>query len=178
MQLWKYDTVRSLKSQLCRAISCQSDWTPQQVHYSLRLYNQHYQELPDGDTLVALERGGVIWNEDDIYMILRVDSGRVVDAIERAMRYLRSVCIGLRPMAVREEPNHNYMFAWCSPPARYSPPPELVTPDTAATSVPGQTMSQLLSDPAEAPALASSYLDDNVDPYMPLLSAGQRNGQN
>ena len=179
MQLWKYDTVRSVKSQLRRAISCQSDWTPQQLHYTLKLYNQHYQELPDGDTLVALERGGVIWNEDDIYMILSVDSGRILDALERGMRYLRSLCIGLRPMAVREEPNHNYMFSWVVPVGYSAPEPRRPAErETVADGSPTQTMSQLLSDASEPPALASSYLADHGgDPYRPLLS-GARTAQN
>lgn len=180
MQLWKYDTVRSIKLQIRRSISCQSDWTPQQLHYTLRLYNQHYQELPDSDTLVALERGGVIWNEDDIYMIISVDSGRVIDAMDRVMRYLRSLCIGIRPMAVREEPNHNYMFTWCSSTERYSPPSSsdsntpievIASPRVAPIATPPQTMSQLLTDNSEPPTLASSYLEEHSEPYRSVLSA-------
>ena len=56
-------------------------------------------------------------------MIMIVDSGRVVDTLDTIALYLRKVCIGLRPMTVREDPNHNYMFSWIEkPPSPYTPP--------------------------------------------------------
>ena len=139
LELSRYETIKSIKNLLRRGISCQTDWTPQQVHYNITLYNQHYTELPDEESLSNLERDGIIWNEDNIFMILTVDSGRVIDKIDIFSQYLRKICIGLRPMTVREDPNHNYMFTWIEkPPESYAPPPITVyCPENAPGNAPG-----------------------------------------
>ena len=173
LELWRYETVKSVKTQLRRGLSCETDWTPQQVHYTIALYNQHYQELPDGESLANLVKDGVIWNEDDVYMIMTVDSGRIVDAWDTFARYLRKVCIGIRPMTIREDPNHNYMFSWLEkPPGPYEPPS--VPPPTDAggpppnTPLSPQTASTILGQFTSPPGLASSSLE----PYDPLLHVG------
>ena len=166
LELWRYETVKSVKTQLRRGLSCETDWTPQQVHYTIALYNQHYQELPDGESLANLVKDGVIWNEDDVYMIMTVDSGRIVDAWDTLTRYLRKVCIGIRPMTIREDPNHNYMFSWLEkPPGPYEPPtapdsPDVERPYQAAPPSP-QTVSAILGQFTSPPGLASSSLEPN-----------------
>ena len=174
LELWRYETVKSIKTQLRRGLSCETDWTPQQVHYTIALYNQHYQELPDGESLANLVKDGVIWNEDDVYMIMTVDSGRIVDAWDTLTRYLRKVCIGMRPMTIREDPNHNYMFSWLEkPPRAYEPPSEPpsepVSPDVELEDQTSpwspRTASAILGQFTSPPGLASSSLD----PYDPLL---------
>ena len=128
--MFKNETVRSVKTVLRRGISCETNWTPQQSHYTIRLYNQHYQELDDKMSLMNLVEEGVIWNEDDIYMILEVDSGRFVTYIDKFIKNIRFCCIGMYPLSVRENPNHNYMFQWKEdPPESYSPPPLQVPPN-------------------------------------------------
>jgi hypothetical protein len=170
LELWKYETVRCVKNHLRKRLSCQTDWTPQQVHYNVTLYNQYYQELPDEESLVSLVNSGLLCNEDDIYIILDVDSGRFVDAIDTITRYLRKICIGLRPMTVREDPNHNYMFTWSN--RIYTPPktPELpkdsgAPPCVARPTSPLHSASQLLSQDDDPPELASSYLYEEEHIY-------------
>ena len=142
LELWKFETVRSIKTQLRRGITCETNWTPQQVHYDITLYNQHYQELCDTESLANLEKDGQIWNEDDIYMVLNVNSGRVLDTFDHVTQYFRKLCIGIRPMSIREDPNHNYMFAWSEkPPASYSPPSPLVAPGLNEDQVEGNVSS-------------------------------------
>ena len=154
------ETVRSIKTQLRRGITCETNWTPQQVHYDIILYNQHYQELPDSESLGNLEKDGILWNEDDIYMIMKVNSGRMIDTFDNITLYLRKLCIGLRPMAIREDPNHNYMFAWAeSPPLPYTPPP-LIAP--AATDTEVQTKSPKSPDIACLPEFPNG-LDSSLD---------------
>ena len=170
LELWRYETVKSVKTQLRRGVSCETDWTPQQVHYTITLYNQHYQELPDGESLANLMKDGVIWNEDDIYMIMTVDSGRMIDTWDTVARYLRQVCIGIRPITVREDPNHNYMFSWLEkPPGPYDPPnaPEALTtePPCEDPTLSPQSASTILGQFTSPPGLASSSLE----PYDPLL---------
>lgn len=160
LELCIYETVKSVKTQLRRGISCETDWTPQQIHYTITLYNQHYQELPDCESLANLMKDGVIWNEDDIYMIVAVDSGRMVDVWDTFTRYLRKVCIGIRPIMVREDPNHNYMFSWLEkPPAPYEPPCMSATDSLCDnTFISPQSTSTILGQFTSPPGLVSSGL--------------------
>lgn len=161
LELWKYETVKSVKTHLRRGLSCETNWTPQQIHYTITLYNQHYQELPDDESLANLIRDGVIWNEDDIYMIMTVNSGRMVDTWDTFTRYLRKMCIGLRPVIIREDPNHNYMFSWLEkPPGLYEPPSVKDSPDIVGPSLTTpQTVNTILGQFTSPPGLASSSLD-------------------
>jgi hypothetical protein len=170
LELWRYETVKSIKTLLRRGLSCETDWTPQQVHYTIALYNRHYQELPDGESLANLVKDGIIWNEDDIYMIMTVDSGRIVDACDTFTRYLRKVCIGIRPTMVREDPNHNYMFSWLEkPPGPYDQlgPSDSPSSESLCHTAPisPQSVSTVLGQFTSPPGLASSSLE----PYEPLL---------
>ena len=178
LELWRYETVKSVKTHLRRGLSCETDWTPQQVHYTIALYNQHYEKLPDGESLANLVKDGVIWNEDDVYMIMTVDSGRVVDVWDTFTRYLRRVCIGIHPRMVREDPNHNYMFSWLEkPPGPYEPPtapdsPDVERPYQAAPPSP-QTVSTILGQFTSPPGLASSSLEPN-EPLLYTAPIGTR----
>lgn len=160
LELWRNETVKSVKTQLRRGLSCETDWTPQQIHYTIALYNQYYQELPDSESLVNLIKDGIIWNEDDIYMIITVNSGRMIDTWDTFAHYLRKVCIGIRPITVREEPNHNYMFSWLEkPPGLYTPP---VVPETSITHISPQSTPTILEKLMTPPGLASSK--EHYDP--------------
>lgn len=134
LEIWKYETIKSVKTNLRCGISCETNWTPQQVHYDIKLYNQHYEELKDDKSFDQLVNDGIIFNEDSIYMILNVNSGRYLDSLDYIGRYIRKLCIGLRPMSIREDANHNFMFNWNEmPPKEYLPPKlllnnKLVTP--------------------------------------------------
>jgi len=137
IEFYKYETVKSVKTQLCRGITCQTDWTPNQIHYKIKLYNQDYHELPDHESLINLVRDNIIWNEENIYMIISVDSGRMLDVIDNISMYFRKICIGFRPMSIREDPNHNYMFAWREKPPGSSYIPPNITTTTDYISPPG-----------------------------------------
>lgn len=112
LRLYTYETVKSIKTLLRRGLTCDTSWMPQQLHYTIILYNQHYKELDDKYSLRELTNDGVIWNEDNIQIIIEVDSGRVIHYYDKALRYLRQLCLGIYLEQVREDPNHNYMFSW------------------------------------------------------------------
>jgi hypothetical protein len=110
-------TVRDVKNSLREFIGCESDWAPQQLHYTIALYTNAYQELTDDTVINDLLVSGRLFSGDDMYLILTVNSGRALDYFDVIGRYLRKICVGLgfrhrgQPLA-REDPNHNYLFYW------------------------------------------------------------------
>lgn len=112
LRLYKSETIKSVKILLRRGLVCQTSWTPQQLHYKIKLYNKYYKELTDDCSLKELINNGILWNNDDIQIIIEVDSGRVIHYYDKAVKILRDLCLGVYLEQIREDPNHNYMFSW------------------------------------------------------------------
>lgn len=110
-------TVKDVKNSLREFIGCESDWAPQQLHYTIALYTSAYQELTDTTVINDLLAGGRLFSGDDIYLVLTANSGRALDYLDMAGMYIRKICAGFgfrhrgQPL-VREDPNHNYLFYW------------------------------------------------------------------
>ena len=109
---FKAETIKSLKNILRKGLKCETKWSPQQTHYTITLYNQYYQELPDDKSLSELLQDGILWDNDEIQIILSVNSGQPVNYYDRITKYIRVICLGVYPQQIREDPNHNYMFFW------------------------------------------------------------------
>lgn len=113
----RFSTVRNVKNSLRELIGCESEWAPQQLHYSIALFTSSYIELRDQSNFHELLSSGRLLSGDDLYIIIKARSGRTVDYFDLFTEYLRSFCISLSfrhrglPLA-REEPNHNYLFYW------------------------------------------------------------------
>ena len=112
LQLATYESIREIKNLLKFSLTCETSWTPQQLHYNIRLYNQNYNELEDKYTLRDLIDKNLIWSGDDIHIIMDVNSGRILNYYDKITKYLRNLCIHTNFYEIREEPNHNYMFEW------------------------------------------------------------------
>ena len=108
----KCETIRSIKKLLRECITCETRWTPQQLHYTIDLYNQHYQNLGEHLSIRNLMDKGILCDGDDIYIIINVNSGRPITYFDSITKYLRGMCVYLDTTIVREDPNHNYMFHW------------------------------------------------------------------
>ena len=110
-------TVKDVKNSLREFIGCESEWAPQQLHYTIALYTSAYQEFTDTTAINDLLAGGRLFSGDDIYLILTANSGRVLDYLDMVGMYIRKMCAGFgfrhrgQPI-VREDPNHNYLFYW------------------------------------------------------------------
>ena len=112
LQLATYETIAEIVNLLKFSLTCESNWTPQQLHYSIKLYNQNYIELEEKYTISELLNKNLIWTGDDIHIVTQVNSGRLINYFDRVTKYLRNFCIQTELYEIREEPNHNYMFEW------------------------------------------------------------------
>ena len=112
LRLATYESVKEIVNLLKFSLTCETNWTPQQLHYKIRLFNQNYNELEERYTIQDLLNKNLIWDGDDIHIVTEVNSGRMINYFDRATKYLRSICIETNFYEIREEPNHNYMFEW------------------------------------------------------------------
>lgn len=112
LQLDTYDTISEIKLLLKQSLSCETIWTPQQLHYTIQLFNNQYNELEDKYTIRDLLNKNLLWTGDEIHIIINVHSNRILNYYDRATKYLRKLCIQTNFYEIREEPNHNYMFEW------------------------------------------------------------------
>ena len=112
LQLATYETITEIKDLLKQSLSCETLWTPQQLHYVIKLYNHQYNELDDKYTIRDLLDKNMLWTGDDIQIVINVNSGRLINYYDRVTKYLRNICIQTNYYEIREEPNHNYMFEW------------------------------------------------------------------
>jgi len=112
LSLATYESVKEIINLLKFSLTCETNWTPQQLHYSIKLYNQNYVELEEKYTIRDLLDKNLLWSGDDIHIVTHVNSGRLINYFDRITKYLRSICIETDFYEIREEPNHNYMFEW------------------------------------------------------------------